>query len=908
MRFLRAVRDRFLRLPWRELAGPLCITILVFIYYRRLLTGSFPVSHDHPAHLFNAWLTSDVLLPAGHVSGFSDLWFAGYPANDLYGPGGSLWVTLFRYLTFGLLDYGTTYGLAIFGLMLLVPMSAYVLGRAFLGRTAGFVGGMLLVMTKGGWYDLGWFWILEMGVWPFALGAAFSFIALAVTRRYLRRGGPAALAAAAVAVAAAIVGHPMSLLVVGIAGPILVVYHLLEFGRAGVTRLFVRTALAIGLAVCLCGAWLIPFLTKSAYTQKLGETWMELYDAFPVVAQLNLFGPEWRLVLGLAVVGVLIAVVRRNFAALTLATCGAAMILLASTDVLYHLRLFDVASPLAGIQYPRFVGVVRVFSYLLAGYAIRELVGFASTLAGRTVVTSWRERLRVGVAVSLPLLLCLPFAPHLISYFRESHLPKAESVYTQRDMGWWPYFRQAADWLRDNADGEPWSRVGAFGNPYDHVFSTLPVWSGLPVYTGGYVPAHTYRFFFDGHRDAKTLRAVGVRFVLAMGDFGEKHPEAKHRETFGPIKIFELATAAPRRITGSCNVEEVTVNDEEMVADVTGTNGPCRIRFHRSDFPNWQATFDGEPLDIERTGAFRGSRYAAFMSVLVPGDGRVAIRWESTRGDIAGMVFSAFGLLVLLGLGVAAWRPSWFAFLDRLVPVPGSRMRVWASRSVWATTALVVVIALAVAIARAQEVAAVEANAARAVRARDVGNHLLVVDGNLFHVAGTCDAARRRRRELEDLDGAKRLAVFGFGVLLAEVAHREDEADAHGAQGLRVAVPVEEEAVGVRRHVAAGVDGEAGPDGECREDVVVGVAERADTAPRLAVGVVPQPVGGLAEVGPPAHVALRVDALGLGQVALTKVADEVRREGQAEQERQAHRDADPEALAPARDDGASGKR
>ena len=48
-----------------ESAGPLAITLLITVYYWELLLGHFPVSHDHPAHMFNAWLTSDVLLPSG---------------------------------------------------------------------------------------------------------------------------------------------------------------------------------------------------------------------------------------------------------------------------------------------------------------------------------------------------------------------------------------------------------------------------------------------------------------------------------------------------------------------------------------------------------------------------------------------------------------------------------------------------------------------------------------------------------------------------------------------------------------------------------------------------------------------------------------------------------------------------
>ena len=701
MHHLRRVRDLLLRLPWRELAGPLAITVPVVIYYRRLLTGAFPVSHDHPAHLFNAWLTSDVLLPRGQVTGFSDLWLAGYPAGDLDGPGASLWVSLFRYLTFGLLDYGTTYGLAVFGLLLLLPLSVYALGRTLFGRTAGFVAGLLMVMTKGGWYDIGWFWTLELGNWPFALGASFAFLGLAALHRYVSQGGAGRLAMAALAVAAASVSQPMSLVIVAFVAPALGLAHVLEHGRAVATRVLLRVSGALALSIGLSAAWLVPLFARSDYAAARGELWMDLDAAFPALAQLNLFGPEWRLVSGLALVGGLVAVARRRFVALALATSAAGMVLFATSDVLYDLRLFDVAGPLAGVQLPRLMGAVRVLSYLLAGYAIRELAGVATAQAGAAVTGTKRSIARFAVAAGLPLALCLPAAPQLAGTFREGYVPKAESLVTQRDLGWWPHFLDAAAWLREHAEGEPWSRVGAFGSSWDDVVTMLPVWSGLPVYTGAHVPGHSYRFDFDGHADKKTLRAVGVRYVVARGEWGKHRPEATLQATFGPFRIYELEGKAPRRVSavGRCQVEEVAIDDGQMVADVSGAAGPCRLRFHRGDHPSWRAAFEGEPLDVERIGTYRGSRYAAFMSVVVPGDGRVTLTWERPVADMVGLALTASGALVLLLLGVAAWRPRWFAAVPRV----GPRWRPLGERILWPAVGALALAVVVVAVLRTRE-------------------------------------------------------------------------------------------------------------------------------------------------------------------------------------------------------------
>jgi len=692
--------------PWGELAGPALITLLVLYYYGRLLTGEFPVSHDHPAHMFNAWLTADVLIPRGELGGWSELWFAGYPANELYGPGGNLWVTLFRYLTFGLLSFGATYGLAVFALMWLVPISAYVLGRAFLGRAAGAIAGLLLVVTRGGWYDLGYFWILEMGVWPFALGAALTLLSIVVLRRYLVRGGPRGLVLAALSLAVAVLGHPMSLLLLVIAAPMVVLHVVLERGRAGSTRLLVRAAAAAIFGALLAAFWLVPFVTKSAYSQKLGEVWLELRDAMPAVVQMDLFGNEWRVIMGMALVGLVIAMFRRHVWAIYLATTGALMALFASSTLLYELRLFDVLSPLAAIQYPRFLGVVRIFVYLLAGYGIAEVARFAAPSLKQLKDATAGERIRAAVLVALPLCLSIPFWSGAGEYIEEHHYPKDEVVRTQRDITWWPDYLAAAEYVKEQLDGQPFSRVGAFGHPYDHILSTLPIYTGLPVYTGGFLPAHTYRYFFDGHRDLSTLRAVGVRYVLATGDWAKDKPGVTERAVFGSLTVYELEGTPAGRASavGDCAVEVTSADDRSMAIAVTDAQAPCRIRLHRSDFPNWRADFDGEPLAIERIPLFQGSDYAAFMSVVAPRDGTVTLTWASTDGDRLGVALSGVGWTLFLVLGLLAIRRRWWDRLLAALPRPAPAVQRWAARTAWAGLAAVLIGGVVWGAQRTQEV------------------------------------------------------------------------------------------------------------------------------------------------------------------------------------------------------------
>lgn len=38
----------------------------------------------------------------------------------------------------------------------------------------------VMVFIKGSWYDLGWFWIVEMGVWFFVLGVVLILLVMVV--------------------------------------------------------------------------------------------------------------------------------------------------------------------------------------------------------------------------------------------------------------------------------------------------------------------------------------------------------------------------------------------------------------------------------------------------------------------------------------------------------------------------------------------------------------------------------------------------------------------------------------------------------------------------------------------------------------------------------------------------------
>lgn len=252
-------------------------------------------------------------------------------------------------------------------------------------------------------------------------------------------------------------------------------------------------------------------------------------------------------------------------------------------------------------------------------------------------------------------------------------------------------------------------RVGAFGHSYDHVFSTFPMVTGLPVFTGGFVPVHTYRFFFDGHRDMDMLKAVGVRYVMATAGWDRGRPGVVARKQFGPVHVYEIeGRRAADRITamGSCSVTLLRASDDGVQAVIHGVKEHCRLRIHRSDFPNWRAVLlrrgDEVDLPIGRVDTSPGSGYAAFMSVDVPEDGVLSIRWEPTRGDRAGMAISfAAAIVWFLLVGLSMRRATWETLVARLSLSP--RGRQIGARVVWGALGVGLVGAVVVLMIRSSE-------------------------------------------------------------------------------------------------------------------------------------------------------------------------------------------------------------
>ena len=128
--------------PWPGWLAELVVVAWALVVLHKLVIGGMPVSDDHPAHLFHAWQLWAERLPLLELRGWSSLWFAGYPAGELYPIGTSVWICCVRALTLGLLDWEGTYAFAF--------AAFFALGAWVVCRSGRLVGGP----SRGSW--LGW--------------------------------------------------------------------------------------------------------------------------------------------------------------------------------------------------------------------------------------------------------------------------------------------------------------------------------------------------------------------------------------------------------------------------------------------------------------------------------------------------------------------------------------------------------------------------------------------------------------------------------------------------------------------------------------------------------------------------------------------------------------------------------
>ena len=312
----------------------------------QLLSTSTITGGDTGAHVALASFLKSSLLPSLHVTGWDPGAYGGFPLYTFYFPLPDLLAGLLGYV----IPFTVAFKLVTILGSLTLPVAAWAFGRlAGLERPRPAV---LAVATLPFLFDQtftiygGNLYSTMAGEYAYSLGLSAALVFLGVVVRGLRTGRHRALAAALLAFC--VLCHLIAALL-AVAG---IVVALVLFG---VTKRRLWWAASVGVTGSLLAAWwAVPFVMEQPFTTNMG--WVN------VTTYATMLAPRAdRWALGLAALGVLIAVARRDRVAGMLAVLGAGS------------AVALVVDPQGKLYNTRFLPLWWLAVYLVAGYALAEV-------------------------------------------------------------------------------------------------------------------------------------------------------------------------------------------------------------------------------------------------------------------------------------------------------------------------------------------------------------------------------------------------------------------------------------------------------------------------------------------------------------------------------------------------------
>jgi hypothetical protein len=640
---------------------PLLLAALPAFWLSWPLLWKTPLSHDHATHLFKAWHFWEEMLGRGRLRGWSHYWAFGTPSDELVPFGSELWVALFRAATFAQLSWLHTYALAFAGLMLFQALAVYSFARNYLGRGAAVVCAWLTLLDAGAFLEGGWSWNATWGVWPVTLAMSLVLTCLTQLERLLVAGGVRHVFWGGVWCAAALLTHPMALVALAIAAPLMLLDHGLS-PRGLALGFACRTLAALAFGVALASFYLVPFFARSADVQDLG--W--LGDSLPAVSrklvELRTFQNVSVLVHGLALLGACFALRRRLPGALFLAAAGGVFVLLSSGVLIRDLHLERVLPSLIKLESNRFLLVAKPFWFSLAGQGAFELL--RPLLVPEAVLASGRRWARRLLLAGLGLALLVPGAAR---HLYDTQI--AKSVIGERELSYFGDLRELLAWTRaQRLSSQQHYRIAYHMWRDEHLPTLAPVFDGSLMYKVGYTPVQIFEKV-PMTAEPELLEALSVKYVVSA--YALQLPALKEEKRFGALYLyrFERFRPDPFTLSGPGHAELVEFSPERVRIRLEGTAPQSRLKIHVASFDRWQATLAGAVLPIQTVPVF-GAEYPILMEVPAR-DGELELRYVYRAVDWAGLLLTlaavpAFaaacwfgrrqGLVALMATGVLPFR------------------------------------------------------------------------------------------------------------------------------------------------------------------------------------------------------------------------------------------------------------
>jgi hypothetical protein len=623
------------------------LTALTLVMLGNVAAGDRPISFDHTVHYFQAWLLKERFWNDGWFF-WSNLWFAGYPANYTYPVGAYLWIALVHWLTLGLLTFQGAYAVAFWLFFVVHGLSVYLLGTLAFNRVVGVVAAVLYLVDRGANSAGGWFWIVDIGTWPIALSIAFSTMATAILARILEGGSRRDVVWCAVLIGVALLSHPLQLVYIPILFATALVLSTVVVGWARLRTSVWDGAAAVGFGLLIGALWYLPLLVYSEYSRSYGWQWASLdqlganvYQGtlFPAGATLSsreviasnamAYVPET--VDGLAVYVTVLSVLAlpilflsQRLLPILVSTLMFLLLIGASSSLHDAVGLPTWWDGYDRMEFARFSMLFKPFMCVGAAVGVWALWTGLKHSASRIRLrpaTMWSGYARVVIAV--PLVLW-PTQPGIIVALNRHVFQTTATKSGDTSTG----DRAAVvQWIRDSHAKAPrFFRVAARGDDVsDHSLIDLGTELPVPMIHLGYTPAVPFRYTLGASREFlavpsdsnETFRTLNVRYVISK--IRVQRTDWRHLRQFGTLALYEFTDWNPHPYViteGRGEVELVRFEDEAITFKVApGSQGTLRVNV--SYFPRWSASRDGQPIAIKVASAGQGT---GFMTVdLAPG-------------------------------------------------------------------------------------------------------------------------------------------------------------------------------------------------------------------------------------------------------------------------------------------------
>jgi hypothetical protein len=527
-------------------------------------------SGDHPAHLANA-VETERLLARGQVVGWSDFKYAGHLANGYYPPLAALLVAGVHRVGRPLLDWDAAYDACLLAVLCLGGALVFAFLRGLAGTAAALVGTVVAFwLDPGALWVGGRFFVLELGVWPFALSAFLVAGALAILPAVLARPTLPRLAALAVLVALAVLAHPFAVVMLGLLGPT----------RAALVPAPLRTRPGI-LASLVSGAfgfllaawWLLPFAARAGGVERWPADGIHGHEALHLLATGAVFRGAPAGLLPWALLGTVAGLRTSRRSGVLWAALAAGTIWFLTLEPLWPGRLVGL---LENAQWVRLQIAGRWLFFGLAG------LGAVMLARGLARAASWRTVLAGTGLVACTVAMVLGDRQprmHLRACW-----PEADDA-VLRDIG------------RSLAQGS--GRVALYSaDTNHHCLLRLVPWAGRPYIKLGFTPADTVEDKF-WTLDPTILARIGVTAVVSDGGWPAALaalPLVQRQGRFSVRGISPLPRA--ESLTPGADAQVVSADEERLLLRVSGPPGPVRVRLYVTSDVGWEATQGDRPLPL----------------------------------------------------------------------------------------------------------------------------------------------------------------------------------------------------------------------------------------------------------------------------------------------------------------------